>query len=56
MTGSTMARLPMPDGVTLEHRLVFARLIRLEHAVHAAGQRDSLAVRSVWLGRSPNSA
>lgn len=57
MTGSTVTGLlPMPDGVTSEHRLIFYRLIRLEQAVHAAGQRDPLAVRSVWLGRSPNSA
>lgn len=56
MIGRTMVRLPVPDGLTSEHRLVFDRLIRLEQAARAAGQWDALAVRSVWLGRSPNSA
>lgn len=56
MTGNSRVRLPVPDELRPDHRLTFYRLVRLEQAIHAAGQRDALAVRSVWLGRSPNSA
>jgi len=56
VTAHTVVRLSVPSGLTSEHRLIFTRLVRLEEAALSAGQRDSLAMRSVWLGRSPNSA
>lgn len=56
MTGNGAVQHPLPDELTSDHRLIFYWPIRLEQAAHAASQRDAFAVRSVWLGRSPNSA